>query len=420
MKRSKGSSQNTGKSHNLPKNFNVYRTIAAIGVGMASFFFLGFWLMSLVNRGKDNLTATNPIAPIVTNPTSPISPSSLPPTTPAIKPSTSNPAQVTTAPLGSSPPSDKGSIAYRVIGETSFKPSDKLQKIVDRIVKYSASNKLPVNALSITLIDANTGEKAGYNSAIGRYPASVAKLFWLVAIYQKIDAKEVDKTSIENAMVQMMLKSDNDGASQIVDTLTKTKSTTVDLPEKELIIQKQNRQKLNDFFQKAGYSTNLNISQKTFPIPRENMEEPRGLDRQLRGRDPQKPIRNKLTTDDAARLMYEIVTDRSISPDVSQKMRKSISRNINPNSWKRIPAEDFNPVESFFGEGLPVNQTDNIVSKAGWTPLARQEVAFIKSKDGKTRYILAIFGDDAAYGKNKKIFPKLSSLVYSQMHQLSK
>jgi beta-lactamase class A len=419
MKRSKGSKPNTNKSHNLPKNFNFYGTIAAIGVGMASFFFLGFWLISLLDRSKDNTAVTNSTIPIATNPTSSISPSSLPPT-PAISPSIPNSARVNTTSASISPLISNGSIAYRVIGVTSFKPSDKLQKVVDSIINYSANNKLPVSALSVTLIDTNTGEKAGYNSAIGRYPASVVKLFWLVAIYQKIDAKEANKTSIENAIVQMVLKSDNDGASQILDTLTKTKSTTIDLPEKELIIQKQKRQNLNNFFQEAGYSMNLNVSQKTFPIPRENMEEPQGLDRQLRGGDPQKPIRNKLTTDDAARLMYEIVADRSISPDLSQKMRKLLSRNIDPNSWKRIPLEDFNPVESFFGEGLPVNKAANIVSKAGWTPLARQEVAFIKSKDGKTRYILAIFGDDAAYGKNKKIFPEISSLVYSRMRQLSK
>jgi beta-lactamase class A len=420
MKKLKELEKNTNKSHNSPKNFNFYGTIAAIGMGMASFFFLGFWVMSLVNRSKDNSAITNPIPPIVTTPTSAISPSAIPSIATAIVPSPPNPSQVTTASPSSAPTMSNGSIAYRVIGATSFKPSDKLQKIVDRIVTYSSSNKLPVSALSVTLIDVNTGEKAGYNSSIGRYPASVVKLFLLVAIYQKIDAKEADAKSIEKAIVPMILQSDNDGASQIVDTLTKTKSTAGDLPEPELIIQKQKRQNLNDFFHKAGYGTNLNVSQKTFPIPRENMEEPRGLDRQLRGGDPQKPIRNKLTTDDAARLMDEIVTDRSISPAISQKMKKLLSRNIDPNFWKKIPIEDFNPVESFFGEGLPVNKAENIVSKAGWTPLARQEVAFIQSKDGKTRYILAIFGDDAAYGKNKKIFPEISALVYSRMRQLSK
>ena len=60
------------------------------------------------------------------------------------------------------------------------------------------------------------------------------------------------------------------------------------------------------------------------------------------------------------------------------------------------------------------------VSKAGWTSASRQEVAFITSKDGKTRYVLAVFGDDAAYGKSKKVFPGISDLVYKQMQHLSK
>jgi hypothetical protein len=94
-----------------------------------------------------------------------------------------------------------------------------------------------------------------------------------------------------------------------------------------------------------------------------------------------------------------------------------LTRNTDPGYWKKQPPNpvDFNPVESFFGEGLPVGNTENIVSKAGWTSVSRQEVAFVKSKDGKTRYILAVFGDDVAYGKSKKIFPEIAGLVYGKM-----
>lgn len=68
---------------------------------------------------------------------------------------------------------------------------------------------------------------------------------------------------------------------------------------------------------------------------------------------------------------------------------------------------------------MPENKTENIVSKAGWTSASRQEVAFFKSKDGKTRYILAVFGDDPAYGKSKKIFPEISALVYGKMRSIT-
>jgi hypothetical protein len=103
-------------------------------------------------------------------------------------------------------------------------------------------------------------------------------------------------------------------------------------------------------------------------------------------------------------------------------MKKLLTRNIDPNFWKKQPPNpvDFNPVESFFGAGLPEGETENIVSKAGWTSASRQEVAFIKSKDGKTNYILAVFGDRAAYGKSKKIFPEIANLVHKQMRLFPK
>jgi beta-lactamase class A len=411
----------SNRSKNLPKNLSVYAKIAGIGVGMAALFFLGFWLMSLLDRTKETPTVTNSPAPVATQPATDrpnnITTTPIAATTTTVSPTTT--PLVTTSPI-TPVRANNSSLVYRVIDRPKFIPSAKLQKLVDRVVNYSASNKLPTSALSVTLIDTKTGEKADYHGSIERYPASIVKLFWLVAIEQKIADKAADETKLKQAIVQMMLKSDNDGASQIVDTLTKTKSTNVELPATELSEQKQQRQYLNDFFRKSGYSTHLNVSQKTFPIPREKMDEPRGFDRQLRGSDPQQPTRNKLTTDDAARLMYEIATDRSIGLPISQKMQKLLSRNLNPKFWQQIPAEDFNPVAGFFGEGLSVDRAGKILSKAGWTPTSRQEVAFIKSKDNKTEYVLVVFGDDAAYGKRKRVFPEISNLVYNEMQKVPK
>jgi Beta-lactamase enzyme family len=313
--------------------------------------------------------------------------------------------------------------AYRVTGNvTNFTPSNRLTTIVNSVVAYSKSKLLPPNSLSITLIDLNTGEKAEYQGTTQRYPASVVKMFWLVAAYQRINQGELKEADLRGAINQMIFKSDNQGASQVVDAVTATRSTPEKLGDKDLVIGKQKRQELNSFFNGAGYSADINVSQKTFPIPQENIMEPKGFDQQLRGEDLSKPYRNRITTSDAARLMYEIVQGLSVSPDASSKMRGLLTRNIDPGYWKKQPPNpvDFNPVESFFGEGLPQGKTENIVSKAGWTSVSRQEVAFVRSKDNKTSYILAVFGDDAAYGKSKKIFPDISGLVYGNMRAASK
>jgi hypothetical protein len=220
----------------------------------------------------------------------------------------------------------------------------------------------------------------------------------------------------------MIFKSDNQGASQVLDAITSTKSTNEKLSDKELESAKQRRLELNKFFSGAGYSSDINISQKTFPIPQENFMEPKGFDQQLRGDNPDRPTRNRVTTNDAARLMYEIVDAKSVTVEISMKMKKLLTRNTDPGFWKKQPLNpvDFNPVESFFGEGLPEGKTEDIISKAGWTSSSRQEVAFVKSKDKETRYIIAVFGDDVAYGKSKKVFPEISSLVYKMMQSSSK
>jgi Beta-lactamase enzyme family len=418
MKSSKKSNEGKILSFSPSKNFKFYGMIASIGSGMAALFFLGFWLMSLLDRSKETPVIATPI---ISQPTSITrSPDSSISQSPISSASTSIPTIpiIPVLPINSIDNKIKD-FTYKVVSQTNFKYSSKLQRVVDRIVNYSKVNDLPLSALSITLIDTKTGEKAEYQGKVERYPASVVKMFWLTAIYQKISMGEADESQLKGSIEQMIYKSDNQGAGQVIDAVTNTKSTIEKLSERELQIRKQQRQSLNNFFRQAGYSTDMNVSQKTFPIPQENMMEPKGFDKQLRGEDPQKPIRNRITTDDASRLMYEVVNAQAVNPEVSSKMRKLLTRNIDPTFWKKQPPNpvDFNPVESFFGEGLPENKTENIVSKAGWTASSRQEVAFVKSKDGNTRYILAVFGDNIAYGKSKKVFPGISKLVYEQMRK---
>ena len=417
MKKLRKSNRDSNKSFSVPNNLKFYRTIVLSALAVAALFSFGFWFMSLFDRSKDNLVVSSPTISQQDNVTSPTHPLSTSLVSPSSIPTNSTSSISPISPVNT----NSGTFIYKVLNHTNFKRINKLNKVVNSVVEYSRDNRLPINALSITLIDTNTGEIADYQGMKERYPASVVKMFWLVAIYQRISMGDANESFLKHAIEQMIYKSDNQGASQVLDTVTRTKSTSIKLAEGELEIQKQQRQSLNDFFRQAGYSQDINVSQKTFPIPQENIMEPKGFDQQLRGNNLDKPIRNKLTTNDAARLMYEIVNAQAVSPESSKKMRRLLTRDINPNFWKKQPPNpvDFNPVESFFGQGLPENKTENIVSKAGWTSASRQEVAFIKSKDGKTRYILAVFGDDSAYGKSKKIFPEISALVYGKMQSIT-
>lgn len=307
---------------------------------------------------------------------------------------------------------------YNLKTPPNFKPSRELQAIVNELVNLTLVRGLPTKPLSITLINAKTGENAGYQQDKLRYPASVVKMFWMEILYSQIEsglwAKEVDFIPYIAKMIQ---ESDNEAASFIIDKITDTQSA-LDLNDEQLKIWINKRQQLNRFFQEAGYK-DINISQKTFPIPYLKLTEPKGSDLEIR-RDstkPEQPIRNKITTEQAARLLYETCyVKQAISPKASQKMCEWLKRDLNPKAWKKQPLilDEFNPIRAFFGESLS-NTDVELYSKAGWTSNSRQEAALVATRDGETIYILVIFADNSEYAKDEKIFPKMSRLVYRRM-----
>ncbi len=363
---------------------------------------------SSITEPSETVDSSNPSNQTTTNPDS-----SLLPTLPT------NAAVSNTPPPEVQQQENLGEPIYQVVKSTRLIESKKLEKIVGNIVDLVKNNNLNSQVLSVTLIDVNTGEIAGYQQQILRFPASVVKLFWLVELYSQIALKRVEYSDILKPFIVKMIKdSDNEAASEIIDLITVTKSS----PQSQTQIQdyqewKKNRQWLNRFFanSKIGYE-GINISQKTFPIPREKLPEPLGYDLQIRGDNLDRPIRNKISTKQAAQLMYEIATGNAIDSNYSKTLFDWLKWDLATEERKKIDPNTgrFNPIITYFGEAL---EQKNVVfaSKAGWTSQTRQEVAYIATQDGKTKYILAVFAEDKAYAKNQKIFPQISKLVYQKM-----
>ncbi len=303
-------------------------------------------------------------------------------------------------------------LAYNVRMPPSFKKSQELQATVNEVVDLADAEELPKKPLSITLIDAKTGEYAQYQEEDMRYPASVVKMFWMVDLYAQIEKGWLDEAAITPYLNKMIKKSDNEAASYILDRITGTKSGEK-LEGEEYQTWLNKRRQVTRFFREAGYK-DINISQKTFPIPYLKLYEPKGRDLEMRG-DPKAPIRNKITTQHAARLLYEIYEGQAVSPVYSQKMADlltidSATRVLNK---EQQSSAQFNPVRGFLSQSLPTDVY--FAAKAGWTSGSRQEAAYIATLDGKAAYILVIFADDRAYAYDWKIFPQMSRLVFERM-----
>jgi beta-lactamase class A len=301
--------------------------------------------------------------------------------------------------------------------QISLAKSPRLQKILEDTVKAVTNDKLKKEDLSIAVIDVNHNEIAGYQSDRLEYPASVVKLFWAVALYEQIDHKLWKNTATFDALAKkMIIESDNEAASFIVDSITKAPSLAKNLEGKEWQDWRSKRLSVNQFFNLGGYEK-LNVSQKTYPVPYLNLSEPTGTDKTMRQENttPDKPIRNKVTTEQAAKLMYEVCSVPSLSQESSTKICSWLTRDLKNENWRKapgIPANDFNPIRGFMGEGVAAKKNITIRSKAGWTKDSRQEVIAIR--DGKNSLIIAAFANNSAYANSDKIFAAISNRLYFQ------
>jgi Beta-lactamase enzyme family len=297
---------------------------------------------------------------------------------------------------------------YNVSTPPNLKPSKDLQAIVDELVNKAVDQGRPTDKLSITLINVKSGEIAGYQQQELRFPASVLKMFWMVYVYGGLaEGILPDEAGFNVDLFRMIQQSSNDSASRIIDAVTGTKSGEK-LSDEEYQNWKQRRMFLTEFFRKAGYD-GIILSQKTLSTS----DRPKGRDGQMWDDSPE-PIRNRISSEHAARLMYEIVTGKAISPESSQKMLTWLARDLSPEGKEDTTRfGGFNPIKGFFGEPLP--EDIDFASKAGWTSSGRHEVAFVRTRDGKTAYILSVLASDESYSNDWHLFPDMSRFVFQRL-----
>src|SRR6266852_9867744 len=187
-----------------------------------------------------------------------------------------------------------------------------LQELVNEAARTAltkfADKKLTEAQLSITLIDLRDPQHPVTASFRGNervYPASVGKLFYLVAVHRWLEDKRIKHTDeLKRAVRDMIVDSSNEATQYVVDVLTHT-TGGYELPPKEMEEWQDKSNAVNRYYSSLGY-TKINTNQKTF------CEDAYGREKVSRG--PNGENRNKLTTDATARLLAEIVTGHAVSP----------------------------------------------------------------------------------------------------------
>lgn len=230
------------------------------------------------------------------------------------------------------------------------------------------------------------------------YPASVVKLFYLVAIHEWLEKGMIQPSpELERAMKDMIVESSNDATSLVVDSLTGTTSGP-ELPPGPFETWKQQRNIINRYFKSLGWQEleDINVCQKTWS------DGPYGRERAFYGELLEN--RNMLTTNAIARLLHGIMGGVTVSSQRSQAMMSLMKRSLKPDELPVDVEED--QVTGFLGGGLPAD-IPQIWSKAGWNSKNRHDAAYIEIPEARP-YLLVVFTEGKENAKNREILPFIS------------
>jgi hypothetical protein len=240
---------------------------------------------------------------------------------------------------------------------------------------------------------------ASWGGARTRYPASVVKLVYLVAVEAWLQQQLLEETpELRRAMADMIRDSSNDATGLLVDLLSGTTSGP-DLPEARLAAWRAQRQLVNDWLMGLRWPEweGCNACQKTWG------DGPYGRERQSYGSALEN--RNRLSTDATARLLHGVIAGALVSPPACQRMRDLLARSLDPDERRADPE---NQVDGFLGEGLPAGA--QLWSKAGWMSQARHDAAYVET-DGQRPFLLVVFSEGAECAADTALLPEIAKCL---------
>jgi len=267
-----------------------------------------------------------------------------------------------------------------------------LRRSADATLK--AFPKLSAENLAMSVIDVTKPDvlsRADYHGDAPFYPASVIKLFYMVEVYHQRKENDPD---VPRALHEMIAVSDNDATAFLLDTISDTCSGP-ELEGRALRKFIEKRKVANRYFNPMGYEISAMAKPWSFG--------PFGRDVQLMG-GPDRPNRNRSTSNAFASLMLWIVRKRAVSPQASDAMLALLSRPLNPVN------KDENQVTEFIGESLPAGS--KLWSKAGWTSEVRHDAASIELPTGR-KLILVIFTRGTA--DDKTLVPAITKSILGEL-----
>ena len=308
-----------------------------------------------------------------------------------------------------------------------FRPDEQLTEIATQVLQATKDNfpTLTRDKIALTWIVyeepviVNTGgalsaaefwqysvKGFSYRGVERIYPASIVKLFYLVAIQEWLQGGMVSESlELNRAIRDAIIESSNDATNLIVDVLTGTTSGP-ELPTQPFETWKKQRNIVNRYYKSLNWEEleSINVNQKTW------CDGAYGRERAFLGELMEN--RNMLTTDAVARLLHSIIGGVAVSSERSQKMMQLLKRSLDPNEF--VYSDGENQITGFLGQSLPTEA--RIWSKAGWMSRVRHDAAYIEIPN-LPPYLLVVFTVGKENARNKSILPFVSQSIVAAMSE---
>ena len=219
------------------------------------------------------------------------------------------------------------------------------------------------------------GSIHGYRAEAPFYPASVIKLFFMVALFRRVkDGEIVLDSEDERALANMIRVSCNDATQYLVCRISDAWGGGP-LPEPEMTAWWEKRAWTQRYFESHGWPefSPIRVLHATYE------ECPYGRDkiaRDLHGM-------NVLTPLAAASMLHAIAARQAIDPPSSERMMTLLSR-----EWQRHESDDSgNQVHGFLGAAVP--EGVRVWSKGGHTSTTRHDVVYLENQKGRAMTVAA-------------------------------
>ncbi|MFO1460058.1 MAG: serine hydrolase [Verrucomicrobiota bacterium] len=272
-------------------------------------------------------------------------------------------------------------------------------RAVQGVLTSFAAQGLRTNEIAVTLVNMTDSSRptwASYRGGELIYPASVVKLFYLVAAHQWMEEGRLEDTpELRRALRDMIVDSYNEATHYVVDLLTGTTSGP-ELTEDSLRAWSDQRNAVNRYYQSLGFG-GINVNKKPWG------EGPYG--REMQAIQRFEPKRNWLTTDATARLLASVAAGRMVTADRSRQMMELLRRDV------FAPVKDpEDQTHGFTGIALldPRREGGRLWSKAGWTSETRHDAAYLELPDGR-KFVLVVF--TTGHANERNIIPGVVRLV---------